>query len=168
MNDNNTEKFTPFPQSTSTMFDVPAKTWTDGVSGLAGSNCKLGLITQVRKHQLQKLLDSVVFVVEADSFARYQLNRMWCAKVDWEFDPRCHTVNIGTFGGEPVNMSLQFAKINGKQIMFYSPSGQVANWDMIEKWLLANCNPTRQGGLRAHVNAENFHQVVDFARGQNS
>jgi hypothetical protein len=147
---------------------VTEKTWTDGVNGLSGGNCKLGLITQVRKHQLQKLIDSVVFVVEADSFARYQLNRMWCKKVAWEFDPRCHTINIGSFGGEPVNISLQFAVLNGNRIMFYSPSSPVANWDMIEKWLLANCNPTRQGGIRAHVNAENFHQVVEFVRARSS
>lgn len=139
-------------------------TWNDGVSGITGGG-RNGFILKALKFQLRSLCDNTDFVVEADSYARVHLNRRWSPNVNWEFDPRCYTVEIGSFAGNPIAINMQFAKINGKRIMFYSPCSAVVNYDMIDKWLLANCNPTRFGGLeRAHVNAENFHRVIDFCR----
>jgi hypothetical protein len=140
-------------------------TWNDGVSGMTTQGRANAILSLALKAKLRGLFDSTDFVVEADEFARFQLNIIWRHRVKWDFDPRCYTVNVGTFAGYPVNICLQFAMLNGKRIMFYSPSSQIVNYEMIDKWLLAYCNPTRHAGLdRAHVNAQNFHQVIEFCR----
>ncbi len=144
---------------------APTTTWNEGLSGMTAPSCAHPILALALKAQLRRLCDSTEFVVEADEFARFQLNRQWHEKVDWEFDPRCYKVDIGTFAGFPVTLNLQFTKLNGKRIMFYSPSSQVVDYEMIDQWLQANCNPTRFGGLnRAHVDASNFMQVIDFVR----
>jgi hypothetical protein len=137
-------------------------------SGLETSDTASGARTiavQAERALIRWLLDDTVYVVEADEFAQHHLYNNFRCEVEWDFDPRCYSVNVGTFGGEPVTLRLLFSKINGKRVLFYAPSSRVVNHDMVDKWLMNYCNPTRSGGLqRAHANAMNFHQVIDFCR----
>ncbi len=146
----------------------PTSAKTGYNSGLEASGNPFAARTiaqQAERTLIRWLLDDTVYVVEADEYAQHHLYKSFRSEVDWDFDPRCFSVNIGTFADAPVTLRLLFSKINGKRILFYTPSSRVVNLDMVDKWLLSYCNPTRSGGLqRAHTNAMNFHQVIDFCR----
>lgn len=117
------------------------------------------------------LFKDVVFIVEADSYAR---NSLWCryhSKPEfedyqiktWELvNPGC-IVTIGHYGNAPVCVELYWNMLNGNRVMFYYATSLVVNHDMVEKWLRNySSNITWDNGARwAHCDALNFHHCVE-------
>lgn len=121
--------------------------------------------------RFKQMLKDTVFVVEATSFEHQKLWEQFSDKslyktelnkYKWEQLNPGYLETVAEFHGYPVNISCQWARINGLIIMFYAAGSRVVDRDKIEKWFKHNCNPTYDNGRLAHCDANNFHQVLDF------
>jgi len=101
------------------------------------------------------------FLIEADDFAQHALWREWHDKVIWEQDSSGLLYSVGELGGYPVTVSINWAKLNGHRVCFYSDSSRVVDWTMIEEWLNKVCYPRWGNNSRhARTNATNFHHCI--------
>lgn len=55
--------------------------------------------------------------------------------VDWEQISDGWIVTVGKDNKRPVCISVHWARINGRLVMFYYPISQIVNHPMIEKWI---------------------------------
>jgi hypothetical protein len=105
------------------------------------------------------------FVVNATSFERLRLWSDHHADYEWKEDSQGWGLGVGEFHGFPVVISIVFAKLRGKRILFWEAVSRVVDTEMIENWFEANCCPRWDGGTRrARTNAMNFHHVLDHVR----
>ena len=118
----------------------------------------------------QSQLKRTDYFVEASSFERSTLWRDWAKEatnaglssemykdrqVDWQQQSLGYGQSVGELDGRPVYISLNWATINGRQVMFWEPTSVVVDHDMIEEWLKENL----PDGIEKS-NAENFHNCV--------
>lgn len=133
----------------------------------------------------QKLFDDVVFLVEANSHEYHFLWTEWSTeyltlphapkedekfarpRIDWKQVSRGHVITIGELDKRPVCVSIFYAFIDGRKVMFYYGCSQVVDHAMIDEWLrhfslktVRWDNGTRWG----HCDSMNFHHCVDAVR----
>lgn len=78
-------------------------------------------------------------------------------------------ITIGHLDNRPINLSLFWWKINGVMIMTHTIVSQVADHAKEDDWLKKNCSPRwDRGTRRAHVDAMNFHHVLEYVRDEKS
>lgn len=130
-------------------------------------------------------IKEVVAVIEADSFADHALwqdynettviayydadGKAVLVKrpprypgIKWEQDNSGYSMVIGyvtSMTGErlPVNLSIRFAKLNGRRVMFYYICSRAADYNLVELYLKVNF-PNRDVVVRTDAN--NFHVAV--------
>jgi len=116
---------------------------------------------------LKERLKNTFYCVEADSFAYHQLWR------DYAHDSRnrrfdnivlqwqsCdgYRFEIGTFGEEPIMLTMMWSILDGKDVMFFRVDSLVSHFGMVRDWLRKNCPAFNRN---RHVDAVNFHNCVD-------
>ena len=114
----------------------------------------------------KKLFEDVFFLVEATDAERFFL---WkendeSKRVSWEDIMRGYSIQIGTLDKRPVMVTIFYAMLNGKKIMFYEGTSQVVDHKMIELWIqhFSLNNIRWDNGTRwAHCNAMNFHHCLE-------
>jgi len=150
------------------------------------------MLKSVLNHKTQKVTDkddynnkklfATEFFVEATSDERSSLWRKYAQewqkhsndypdydKLDWQEDLSGFGVHLGNVfsRGEilPVYVSFSFAKIEGKQICFYTSDSMVTDHQMVEDFIVTNF-PVKydSGSRRAMTNATNFHHCVGFCK----
>lgn len=105
------------------------------------------------------------FVIEATDFECHSLWREHNYRPDnddkmsWTGDGSGTMITVGRLNDMPVNISIQWAMVNGMLMMFYWACSQVVDYKMVESWLKENCNPMH-GNRRAHTDAQNFHVAI--------
>lgn len=83
-------------------------------------------------------LACVAVLVEATTDERLALRARHSAAVEWKPDPSGWMACMGTFAGQPVNATLDFAEIGGKLVCFYSAVSMVVHHGMVDRWLKAH------------------------------
>ena len=130
----------------------------------------------------KKYFKDVVFLVEATSHEDQFLWTEWSAdyltlpyapkeegkfarkRVDWQQVSLGHMLTIGEIDNRPICVSMSYAIINGRKIMFYEGCSQLVDHEMIREWLKHfTLNTIRwDGGTRwGHCDAMNFHHCLD-------
>lgn len=66
-----------------------------------------------------------------------------------------HWLQIGTVDERPICVSIFYAVLNGKKVMFYEGISQLVDHEMIETWR------NRYEGEAGHCNAANFHHCME-------
>lgn len=101
--------------------------------------------------------------VQADDFARHALWREYSETHKWVQDTSGIIKPLGEFHGLPVNLSINFATIDGLRVMFYDCTSQLAHWGMVDEWMEKNvpamgrCDPQV---ARVWSDATNFVNVL--------
>lgn len=122
---------------------------------------------------LAERLKDVVFVVEASSFEQRALwnhNTFYDKESGktWENDLGGQMVTIGHVADRPICVSLSFAKINGRKVLFTEITSELADYKLLDRWLEVNCSPTWDSGARkARCDAGNFHHCLQAIRDLN-
>lgn len=114
-------------------------------------------------------LAQVAFAVEATDFER---NTLWerYSKEGLPFNPSRPEARVswdegreggwlattGELAGMPVTISLSFATVAGKLVLFYHAASQVVDHRMVEAWLTAHV-PAYARGCRSRSDATNFY-----------
>ncbi len=82
-------------------------------------------------------------------------------RVEWKEEPCGFNIQIGKVKKMPVCVEFRFANINGKKICFYYCTSQMADYRMVEKFLITRFQLTHDGYTRwNHVDAMNFHNCI--------
>lgn len=120
----------------------------------------------------KKLFKDVVFLVEATYNEQHQFWENYhykpkyegLAVKNWEQEGMGRVVTIGEIDKRPVSISIFWAKLNGKRVMFYEGCSQVVDYKMIEDWLHHFTLETIRwdnGHRWAHCDSSNFHHCLD-------
>lgn len=105
-------------------------------------------------------LGHLVAIVLASSDERHALWSRWNGKLDWRQEPAGWMASIGTFGGMPVTVTLDFATIDGGMVVFADPVSLVVHHDMVERWLDAHL----RGPETIRVGMSGFGDVLGTIR----
>jgi hypothetical protein len=130
-----------------------------------------------------------IFLVEADSFAQHQLwaqhsgqslypnwdtrkNQRAYEPLKWEQVGNGWIVTTGTSGrgkkARPINISLNWAWIEGQLVTFWYACSQVVDHVVVEKWLKENFKAKYDNGTRsATCDAMNFGHCLSAIREAN-
>lgn len=110
----------------------------------------------------------VVYLVEANSYEKLMLwgeyydsptaERAHCFTT-WEQESSGWGITVGFIEDMPVCVSISYAKLNGKRVMFYTDTSTVVDHRMIEKWL-------RHFTQAPECNAMNFHHCLHHIQGR--
>jgi hypothetical protein len=114
--------------------------------------------------EIAKELQATVFVVAATSFETLSLWRECHDSHSWQDVRHGWLAQIGQVGDMPVCISLHWAVIDGRRVLFYEATSQVVDHRMVEAWLKEHCNPVWDGSRRAHADAGNFHLCLQAIR----
>jgi hypothetical protein len=113
----------------------------------------------------EQLIKKAIFAVEANSFERLAL---WSQtsnqstdytnypKYKWE---QMHgtIITVGKDNNRPVNIEIQWNKIDGQLVMFWYACSRVVNYKLVEKWFEKNFTQRYDNGHRpAQCDAMNF------------
>lgn len=124
----------------------------------------------------KKLFKDIVFLIEAN---RNEQLAFWRDHFhdprhkndhikEWKEVSMGHGITIGTVDNRPVVVSISYAFLNGKKVMFYEGVSQLVDHQMIEDWLMRYAeNIKYDNGTRwAHCNSSNFHHCLHFVKDQ--
>jgi len=101
--------------------------------------------------------DNLLWRMHAQEAHRHGLHLGDQHRVEWVQDTSGLFIQVGTYAGKPVSMSLSFATLNGKLVVFFDPTSTLVCHDMIDTWLAEHIAP-RGDVLR--TDAANFHVVL--------
>lgn len=83
-------------------------------------------------------------------------------RVDWKDVSSGFSSIIGYVDDRPVNVSFNFAFINGKKICFYEGISQMVDHKIINDWLIRQFQLTHDGYTRwNHTNSSNFVNCIN-------
>lgn len=128
-----------------------------------------------KEETAETLLKRTFFIVEATSFEGHCLWEAHSSQstrtlpngshVDWvQLNPG-YVVQIGTLDGRPVVLSMQWATLDDKLVMFWDMCSQVCDYKMAEKWLDEHFFGMYDSGTRrASCDAKNFHMCIHAIR----
>lgn len=110
----------------------------------------------------QKLFEKVIYLVEATYEEQHMLWEKYHYHVEpkhkcvkkWEQVMSGHMRQIGKVDERPICVSIGYAILNGKKVMFYEGCSELVDHSMIEKWL------ERYQGEAGCCNATNFHHCI--------
>lgn len=107
---------------------------------------------------LKDFVKDVVGAVEANSFEYYalwEINNIRENKKTWEENLYSMLLNIGSYKDSDVFVNIRTAVIDGNKILFYYPTSNIVNWNMVEKWIRS----ILVDGTRL-TDATNIHSVL--------
>jgi len=111
----------------------------------------------------QEIMDITDYVIKETSAYDVWEKLSGNKNLKWEQNASGVMVEIGDFGGMPIVITVQWDRVNGKNIMFYEATSTVVHYDMINDWLEENCPAYKRG---ARTNTSNLHQFLHFACGE--
>ena len=103
----------------------------------------------------------------ADRRSQNAWDRECQLKFDWVASGTSTFVHAGYIKGNPelpVTLNITIESIGGKDVCFYYPSGNFADYKLIEEWLDLNFVTRSKDGDPNCTNAENFHFVTTFLK----
>lgn len=112
---------------------------------------------------IDAMLASTVLAVEATSYESMSLWAQWCEPRDsrrvptWDCISLGAWARIGEFGGEPVCVSVSFARIDGSIVAFWECTSIVSHRPTIDAWIASKMPKARR------TNATNFAPPVERA-----
>lgn len=124
-----------------------------------------------------ELFKDVCFLVEANNHEQHQLwvDHFYKPRADmprqiknWKEVSMGHGITIGQLDKRPIVVSVNYAYLEGKKVMFYYGCSQLVDHKLIEDWLqyftkkIKWDNDTRW----AHCDAMNFHLCMDAVQGR--
>lgn len=113
-------------------------------------------------YQLNACLYKTQFLCEADSYARNALHHEYCVQRR-HFQPSewSHKLSgmytIGKRYGRPITLNVEFAEIKGVAVCFYYCDSELADWEVVTKWLKEFLPETP---TRIRSDATNFHHIA--------
>lgn len=119
--------------------------------------------TSNEQHMLWEQLssDSIYKILDRDGKPAYP-------QVKWEQISMGFGVTVGEVYKHPVFISLNWARINGKFVMFYHPTSQLIDYRKIDKWLEENFKGTYDNGTRrASTDVSNFAHCLNAIKEAN-
>ena len=111
------------------------------------------------------LTEDVINSIPADirgrvSYINDKVKELHANRVDWREVSRGVVIEVGNIGGRPIVLTFFFAYINGQKVAFYECCSQLADYKMIEDFLI-EFQRTHDGYTRwNHTNAMNFHNCI--------
>ncbi|GEM_PF-1133830 len=111
----------------------------------------------------------VEYMVEANAFTRDALRSAWGHRVSWmaESGGDC-TVRLGQLIGHHITAEVKFVRLNGRLVMFYSPTSRLVDYNMVDTFvadvrkLAATARP--QSTPVGKCDANDFHSCVHSCR----
>ena len=96
--------------------------------------------------QLKEIFSKTVFLVEATDFERHALWEKWHDEFGiWTqaSEGDMQTIGYVTVQNKikPIVLSFLRTFISGHQVMFYYPSSQSVDYEVVDKWIKRYCNP---------------------------
>lgn len=123
---------------------------------------KLSIRRNLTKDIVDPLFAKTLFTVEANTFEISALRKEHGDY--WDDYNHCgRMIPIGFVDNKPVCFQVEWAKINGILVAFWSATSQVVDYKMIEDWFVLHCNPTHNG-RQSRCDAQNFHQCLSKTR----
>jgi hypothetical protein len=116
--------------------------------------------------EIETKLSQEVFVVEATSYERHALWAKHNETVDWKAEGVGHGCKIGELDGRPVFVAFNYAKINGQLVVFYNPTSQVVDWEMVEKWIKEHFKIGFRDGQSDAMNFGHCLNAIERANGK--
>lgn len=115
-------------------------------------------------YKINPLFHDVVYVVEADDFARLML---WKENndrkfINWQELWPGSWFLVGSMRNDesmPVCLSCMFVKLNGRVVCFYECTSRYVDWDIVNKWFDDNLPNAKR------TNAMNFHSCINYIKG---
>lgn len=83
---------------------------------------------------IELMIQQTTLIVEATSYEKLCLWQEWHTKCVWDQILTGILPTIGKLDGRPIVVSLFWARINGKMVLFYEPTSQLVDHLMIDKW----------------------------------
>lgn len=123
------------------------------------------VITKHGSDTAENRLKETFFVIEATSFEQYSLwsnyapnsrHRIFNNVSSWEEISSGWGIQVGELDNRPCMISVNWAIINERPVMFYYQCSQVTDSLQTEKWLAENFNGTYEDDRRAQTDASNF------------
>jgi hypothetical protein len=107
-------------------------------------------------------IEGVVGLVEASreeytmQYVRHVMDKTgdW-VKLDWKENTSGYGINVGTFAGREVWISINSAVINGRKILFWHATSSIVDYGLIDIWI-----ETHFKGIKK-TDATNFMNVIN-------
>lgn len=106
-------------------------------------------------NDLEKFIEGVSGICEANSFEHSCLWERWHTRGKWEHSYCGLGLTLGGIDNRPVCIAINTIKYNGKKILFWYCTSQVCDHKMIDDWLLE-----KLPGIEK-TDAQNFHIVAN-------
>lgn len=107
--------------------------------------------------------NSVVFFIEADSYAQQSLWEQYNKETNWKQDTKGYFQQLGMIDNDenkPVCVSFSFAEIFGKRICFYECCSRYMDANIIETWIKKYYPVKWNNNQYAMTDATNFHHAM--------
>jgi hypothetical protein len=115
--------------------------------------------------EMVRYLSGVEGTVEANRFEHSALWRENSDRADGSLtwtQGGGYIVCVGKFSGYSVHVSLLIDIIDGHKILFYYPTSQFIDLDLVDKWIEDNIpDSARDHGKVNNTDASNFHNVLN-------
>mgnify|MGYP000878653599 FL=1 len=85
--------------------------------------------------EMARLWKETKLIVEANSYERMTLWERWIDKTEWQQHLQGRLVTVGTYHRRAVCVSLVWATIRGKAVLFLEATSELVDWKMIDAWL---------------------------------
>lgn len=103
-----------------------------------------------------KRYEKTIYIVEANRFEQSALWQKYSKTTKWEEDLGGYLPKVGHINNRPICISVLWAEINGVTVMFYHPTSMLVCYDLIERWLKAECK-----NLVESFDSDDFHRILN-------
>lgn len=126
-------------------------------------------LTEVLLDDEPRLRD-VVAAVDANRFEQFMLWQEHHRECEWVHDSAGYMIQLGTLADMPVCLSISFAVVDKRRIVFHYMCSMVTDGRMEEAWLDANFGEQESGDRRkVHcTDAMNFGNALNHIRRLNT
>lgn len=104
---------------------------------------------------MDKRYSQTEYLVEATSFEKTALWKDYSTTHDWRDHLDGYLPVCGSLNDRPICISALWADIEGRLVMFWHPTSNLVDYEVIEFWLKNNCTKAK------HNDANNFHAVLN-------
>jgi hypothetical protein len=85
--------------------------------------------------EMARLWKETKLIVEANSYERMTLWERWTDKTEWQQHLQGRLVTVGTYHRRVVCVTLVWATIRGKAVLFLEATSELVDWKKIDAWL---------------------------------
>lgn len=107
--------------------------------------------------EVKEFLEDAFAYVEANSFEKYQLWKEWfynTKRVDWKDNLSGFLPTVARWSDKPICVSIRYAHINGKKVVFWYATSQLVFYPAIDTWMKTYMPDAIRG------DAQNFQNIV--------